>query len=223
MPKGFYQGEFHGDPWSSGEPVFTVNYGLYLPEHLQDQEGLPLIVFLHDSDGIEKSRLFRSSFLSALGKMSQEKGSFDFIAFAPVNPTARWHPESTEVVNIIKTLDYLVRQYRIDPSRIYLCGLAGGGDGVWRLAETYPEKWAAIVPVHASYLPDVRKMGLLPIWIFDRPQGERSSPTQNAAYSELQRTSSDSKYTHTTKGREGVLAEVFQSQALYDWLSKKKR
>ncbi|MGH7171657.1 MAG: PHB depolymerase family esterase [Gemmataceae bacterium] len=228
MPAGFYKGQFHGDSWWSSEPTTGVSYGLYVPPHLQDRDApFPLIVFLHGFEGRTEARLFRRNILTALAKRfggtDDANARFNFVAFAPIDPSGRWLPDSTEVRNVLLALDYVMRRHRIDPSRVYLTGIAKGGDGVWRLAEAYPDRWAALVPIHSSYPPYVQKVQYLPAWIFDAPQDGASVTQQKTLLTELQKTKADVRYTETSKKSEAVWTEVYQSQTLYDWLAKKKK
>lgn len=228
MPAGFYQGQFHGGSWWSSEPTSGVTYGLYVPPHLQDREGpFPLIVFLHGFEGTTEARLFRRNFLTALAKrFGGKNGSnacFDFVAFAPIDPSGRWLPNSTQVRNVLQTLDYVIGRHRIDPGRVYLTGIAEGGDGVWRLAEAYPDRWAALVPIHSSYQPHIQKVHHLPAWIFDAPQEGASVTQQKSLLPELQKNKADVRYTQTSKKADAVWTEVYHSQGLYDWLAMKKK
>ena len=229
MPAGFYKGQFHGDSWWSDEPTSGVTYGLYVPPHLQGHKGpFPLIIFLHSYDGRTEPRLFRRNLLTALAKRLDGKDGtsarFDFIAFAPIDPSGRWLPKSTEVRNVLKALDYVMRRHRIDAGRVYLTGIAEGADGVWRLAEAYPDRWAALVPVHSSYQPPAQKVQHLPAWLFDAPpNGPASMTNQKALLTELQKINADVRYSQTAKRAEAVWTEVYHSQSLYDWLVMKKK
>ena len=65
-----------------------------------------------------------------------------------------------------------------DPTaRVYLTGMSLGGDGVWGLAQAYPEKWAAVAPVSSFIQPDVAKVRHIPAWIvqtgLERPASSR--------------------------------------------------
>ncbi len=229
MPAGFYKGLFHGDSWWSDEPASGVTYGLYVPPHFQGQKGpFPLIVFLHGHEGRTEAKLFRRNFLTALanrfGGNDGANGRFDFVAFAPIDPSGRWLPESAEVRNVLKALDYVIRRHRIDPGRIYITGITEGGDGVWRLAEAYPGRWAALVPVHSSHYPHTLKVRHIPTWIFDsHPDGPASMTNQKTLLAELQKAKADIRYTETSKKSEAIWTEVYHSQALYDWLAMRKK
>jgi len=56
-------------------------------------------------------------------------------------------------------LEYVIRRHRIDPLRVYLTGHGRGGDGVWRLAEAHPVKWAALPRLVLTSLRTCKKFG----------------------------------------------------------------
>jgi predicted peptidase len=52
---------------------------------------------------------------------------------------------SSDTLNAL--VDEVIRNYRVDKSRVYLTGLSMGGFGTWSLAAAHPEKFAAMVPI----------------------------------------------------------------------------
>jgi dienelactone hydrolase len=228
LPPGFFKGRFRGDSWWSSEPACDVTYGLYLPPHLQDQKGTsPLLIFLHSYEGRTPQRLFKTGFLAALAhSVAREGGNgrCDFIAFAPIDPTGEWSPQSAEVQAVLRTLDYLAARHRVDPARVWLSGIGEGGDGVWRLAEAYPERWAALAPVQSSYRPELRKVRHLPTWIFAAaPDQQDSVQAPKRLQADLARAGADVQYREISKKTQAAWTEVYGSGALYEWLATKKR
>lgn len=57
----------------------------------------------------------------------------------------------------LNVLDLVMKEYPVDPTRVYLFGHSAGGAGTWYLGEKYPEKWAAIAasaaPTAANNFP----------------------------------------------------------------------
>jgi predicted esterase len=47
-------------------------------------------------------------------------------------------------------LDILIQHYHVDPNRIYVHGLSGGGEATWNFAREYPDYIAAMHPMSAS-------------------------------------------------------------------------
>lgn len=66
-----------------------------------------------------------------------------FLVVAPQCP-------SLEVWNdgaLLALLDIVVRDYDVDPRRVYLTGLSMGGFGAWSLGLRHPERFAALAPI----------------------------------------------------------------------------
>ena len=40
----------------------------------------------------------------------------------------------------------MIKEYNVDPNRVYLMGNSSGGSAVWNLGVKMPERWAAISP-----------------------------------------------------------------------------
>jgi poly(3-hydroxybutyrate) depolymerase len=62
----------------------------------------------------------------------------------PTPPTAEdfQHAE----MDVLYVTDLMVREYDVDPNRIYLMGNSSGGSAVWNIGVKYPERWTAISP-----------------------------------------------------------------------------
>ncbi|HEU5020634.1 MAG TPA: prolyl oligopeptidase family serine peptidase, partial [Bryobacteraceae bacterium] len=54
----------------------------------------------------------------------------------------------------LNVLDLVMKEYPVDPARVYLFGHSAGGAGTWYLGEKYPEKWAAIAASAAATSPN---------------------------------------------------------------------
>jgi predicted peptidase len=68
------------------------------------------------------------------------------------------------VLGLIAALE---KDYRIDPSRIYLTGLSMGGFGTWDLLSRKPDRFAAALPVcGAGDVKQAKKIAAVPVWVF---------------------------------------------------------
>lgn len=228
LPQGFYLGEYHGDSWWYGQPTPGISYGLYVPPHLQGRKGpFPLIVFLHSHGDRNKARIFQAglpmSIVHRFGTYGPN-GLFEFIAFLPIDPTGYWQAGTAEVENAMKVLDYVIARHRIDPSRVYLTGLSSGGSGVWSLAQAYPNKWAAVVPVCGFISPDVAKVRHLPAWIFHGDQDQYAPvERERILVRQLKEAGAEVRYTEFPKKNHTIGRESYDPKELYDWLATKKK
>jgi hypothetical protein len=51
--------------------------------------------------------------------------------------------------DVAEAINDFGRHVRLDDKRMWLTGSASGGHGVWRLATTEPDRWAAVAPINA--------------------------------------------------------------------------
>jgi dienelactone hydrolase len=225
MPSGFLLGRYNkGSLW---EPKL-IQYGLYVPPQLKNGKGpFPLVVFLHGvKEGNERVIFLEGVARSAANAFGPEKpnGPFPYVAFFPIDPAKLWLAGSVGVEDTMLTLDYVIEKHHIDPSRIYLTGHSVGGNGVWRLAEAYPNKWAALAPLSASTGPRIEKVRQFPIWIFHAAR-DKAAPVESdrLLFEQLKQAKADVRYTELPTEAHVIQGQVYDSKELYDWFATKKR
>ena len=70
-------------------------------------------------------------------------------------------------------INEVVETHRIDTSRIYVTGLSMVGYGSWGLAYTYPDLFAAAVPICGGGEPEkAPSMKEIPTWVFHGAKDE---------------------------------------------------
>jgi predicted peptidase len=128
-------------------------------------EKIPLIVFLHGDwqDGTDNA-----SQLAGYGNGSMElidqaiDGGVPLVYAAPQTTGAYWPPGRVEAV----IRDALAR-WPIDPRRVILTGISDGGTGVWDALKTWPQCFAAGVPMSGmTELTGLSTIRDVPQWIF---------------------------------------------------------
>jgi predicted peptidase len=202
-----------------------VHYGLYFPPHFKQEEGpFPLIVFLHGYGERRKEEVFQAGFPAAIPNYLKNFGRIPFVGLFPIDPEGVWEPGSDGVTTTMAVLDHVVKRHRIDPARIYLTGHSSGGSGVWKLAEAYPKKWAAIAPLCANYRPDVPTVKHLPCWVY---QGsvDKGIPVQTIRHlvETLRAAGCEVRYTELAGSGHIIWQQVYYKRDLFDWFAKKKR
>ncbi|MEO6316370.1 MAG: PHB depolymerase family esterase [Chitinophagaceae bacterium] len=179
------------------QKAFTININQYiggfyeaLPNHYQvTTKNYPLLIFLHGggqtgdgdkelplvlNDGVAKTindRKFPANF-SVDGK------NFSFIV---LSPQFRGYPPDSMVLSFI---NYAIKNYRVDPSRIYLAGLSMGGVLTTEMAGVYTSLFAAVAPISGESFGSDKTSnaagiatGKLPLWAFHNTD----DPTINAS------------------------------------------
>ncbi len=157
-----------------------AGYFEHLPDAYQNnrESSYPLILFLHglgERDFGQKNdleNLLRWGPPRIVAKNGSEYSAihpYRFIILAPQikSPKSSWKPKDVD-----DFINFALKNYRINPNRIYLTGISMGGNGVWEYAYSEfnnPNKMAAIVPIAAWGNPNeackiIRRN--IPVWAF---------------------------------------------------------
>jgi hypothetical protein len=141
---------------------YSYQFLRYLPPHYGDNPSVqwPLMIMLHGAGEVGTN----AELLALNGPpMLIERGrDYPAVVISPQATTRYWDPRA-----LAAFIDDLLATYHIDPARIYITGLSLGGYGTWALAEAYPERYAAIVPICGGGDPSqAAKLRDIPIWVF---------------------------------------------------------
>lgn len=203
--------------WTGKEEYLEARCLLYLPEGYDALErNWPLLLFLHgkgeSGDMIELVKKNGPPMLIGYGT------KFPFIVVSPQCPEEqRW---SIEVLDMVLT--EMVEQYRVDTDRIYVTGLSMGGEGTWKLAIAYPDRFAAIVPIcgwtDPQFAPVIRD---LPVWVFHGAKDDvvplsESEDMVNA----LKGLGSPVKFTVYPEANHDSWTETYNNPEMWEWLGE---
>lgn len=113
-------------------------YSLFIPDTYEPGEKIPLVVALHSYRGNKLFQGTPSPLIprNAIVLSPHGRGSIDYVFIAEED--------------VLACIDEVMKDYSIDPARVYLVGSAMGGTGVWSLATKYPHRFAAVAPRSAD-------------------------------------------------------------------------
>jgi predicted peptidase len=217
------------------EPRFAagagINYLLFLPADYQTNSSKrwPLIFFLHGA-GERGSDVWKVA-VHGPSKYILNHPEFPFILVAPQCPTdGHWSNDQ-----LLSLLDDVTKRYQADSARIYLTGLSMGGYGTWNLGTSFPEKFAAIVPIsgggemiglllnksggHAAALKS------LPVWAF---HGGRDTTVPQAESERMVKAMKDLgdqevELTIYPEAGHDAWTQTYNNPKLYEWLLQHRR
>lgn len=205
------------------EVPVKLDYVLYTPDGYKDsKKEYPLIVFLHGA-GERGEDLSKVSVHGPLNYI-KEGNKIDAVILAPQCPEGVYW-RAHEVAALVKKV---IKENRIDESRVYLTGLSMGGYGVWATGGEYPELFAAMAPVcGAIYRPIYRNIShiqKMPIWVFHGALDDVVSPTNsNEMVKTLKEAGNDVKYTVYPLANHNSWTETYNNPELYEWLLAQKK
>lgn len=207
-----------------------LNYLLFLPKgyDAKGEKRWPLMLFLHGA-GERGTNIWK---VATHGPPKNVATNPDF-PFILVSPQCPEHQIWSKAV-LLGLLDDIIANYAVDTNRVYLTGLSMGGYGTWDFGLTYPERFAAIVPVcGGGELITVMLLGKekgpalknLGVWAFHGgmdvvvplSESERMVKALKAAGVH------DVKLTIHPKAGHDSWTKTYQDLELYEWLLKHER
>jgi predicted esterase len=202
------------------EKFMNMRYLLYVPDDYAQDTVIkwPLLIFLHGSQEMGSDLLKVTQ--NGPPKLVREGKKFPFIIVSPqLNFGQFWDPELIYI--LVKKIS---RAYRVDEDRIYLTGLSMGGFGTWFTALTYPQLYAAIVPVCGGGNPkEAWKIRHLPVWIFHGAKDHTVSLSRSANMAAALLQFNNAKFTIYPDAEHDSWTETYSNDSLYTWLLSHKR
>lgn len=121
-----------------------IYYAVSIPKNYAATMPVPLILALHFGVGGGTGNGAGRDLLRAMVGPAFE--DLHAIIIAPDSLGGDWStPENEEAVRAL--LDETETTYSIDKSKVAITGYSMGGAGAWHLAEKWPERFSAVVPV----------------------------------------------------------------------------
>ena len=178
----------------------------------------PLIVFLHGAGerGNDLETVKRVGLPPVL-----EKYTIPFVVIAPqCGSHETWAVDKTR-----SFLDYIINQYRVDRSRLYLTGISMGGYATWYLAGHLPDTFTAIAPIcGGGNIAQAKKLVDLPVWAFHGAKDnvvpmERSKKMVD----KLKKLGGHVRYTVYPEAGHDSWTRTYNNMELYEWFLEHKR
>ena len=140
-------------------------YALYIPNGLDKEEPLPLILYLHASgESGSNLRLLENCPNGFSTFVYDGRIAPNAYIIMPQTPDGSWDAHTGDLMNLI--LD-VCENYNVDMSRISITGHSLGGYGTLSMLYTYPNFFSAAAPLSSSAnVQKCRELIKIPIWFF---------------------------------------------------------
>ena len=197
----------------------TYPFWINVPEK-ESTEKQPVLIFLHGKSlsGTDLNRVRRYGVLRAMDKGRK----IPAIVVAPQVAKGNWNPDK-----VLEVLEYVKKNYNVDESRIYVCGMSLGGYGTLHFAGKYADKITAAVAIcGGGNAKDGCKLATIPLWIqhgdvdYIVPMSESKKVVDAIKKCD---ENADVTITIIKGGNHGNVERLFHEDAMYDWLFKQKR
>ncbi|MBS1553294.1 MAG: fibronectin type III domain-containing protein [Bacteroidetes bacterium] len=136
-----------------------------------------------------------------------------------------------------RIIELTIGAYNVDPDRIYMHGLSNGAAGVWQVATTRPDLFAAILPMSATISPGdpmfnsnsnpdlgINRVRTIPAWIFQG--GVDTAPTPNNTnqlVAKLRAAGALPRYTIYPTTGHGTWGAAYNEPDFFSWMLKRNK
>jgi predicted peptidase len=214
----------------------TIRYLVFTPkDYKSDGKKWPLMLFLHGLGECSKDDLSRVK-IHGPAHFVESRPDFPFVVVTPQAPPPAGYKEgvtykSNEIIalvrniwnpqELIQLIDHVMAKLNIDPDRVYVTGLSMGGFGTWRLVASYPDRFAAAVPICGGGEPEkmAAAASRVPIWAFHGVK----DPVVPVEYSRkmveaVKRAGGDVKLTEYPGVQHDSWKATYDNPKVYEWL-----
>lgn len=166
----------------------VYRYQVFVPANWTKHQKWPVILFLHGAGERGDDGLLQTDV--GIGHAIRKNAvGFPFIVVMPqCRRNSLWVYADMQA-QALAALEQSIKEFHGDRNRLYLTGISMGGYGTWDLADEYPGKFAALVPIcggihgpksfpqlHVGVADDAKvldpykdtaeRIGKTPVWVF---------------------------------------------------------
>jgi predicted peptidase len=220
-----------------------MGYHLYVPQKYDPRKAAPLVVALH---GYGVNYGFFFSTVKDLPALCEQYG---FICAAPMGysisgwygapitvpgtpppgsrlPVPQTGSEKEQLLerelselDVMKVIEIVRREYKVDGKRIYLMGHSMGGFGTWFLGQKHLDMWAAIAPmsgINDAGLKelDIKKLARKPVLVAVGEQETETVVTSKKAVEALKAAGGEVTYVEIAGGSHGSMVAPSSARIL---------
>lgn len=213
----------------------TLPFRLLIPDSVKNGKKFPLVVFLHGSGERGDDNTIQLTWGAQEFAKPYRRQAFPAFVLAPQCPenmswtsfdlfaddSPKVFPQPSFALERTKWLvDYILKEYPIDSSRVYITGLSMGGYGTFEAISRWPEMWSAAAPVcGGAELNTLKKVGNMPIWIFHGAVDE-VVPVElsREAFAYLRKINPQVRYSEFPYVDHFSWQPAYATEELYQWM-----
>lgn len=207
-------------------PKGITDYVLQIPDSYNEKKNTvkwPVIIFLHGMG--ERGTDLNKVKNTGLAAIAAKDKDFPYILISP-QCKAETGNDWWNNANLDALYADVLKQYNVDPSRVYLTGLSMGGYGAWTWAQGSPDKFAAIIPICGAGTPaNACVLKTKPIWVFHNVDDNTVSVSNSRDMVDALKKCGSTlvKYTENPTGGHDSWTKAYKDPALFAWLSEQKK
>ncbi|MBQ7867274.1 MAG: prolyl oligopeptidase family serine peptidase [Clostridia bacterium] len=197
-----------------------ISYIIRYPGDYDPAKRWPVIIFLHGmgSRSQDIHRLQGNPFFT----VTEKHPHFPFVVIAPQCSAGTW-------VDIYQSLKKLVQHVAsaayTDPERVYLMGASMGGYGVWQLAMSMPDLFAAICPICGGGMyANAAQLKHVPVWAFHGQKDTTVLPEESEKMvNAVNRFGGNAILTIYPENGHDAWSDTYSNEAVFRWMLSHKK
>lgn len=121
---------------------------------------------------------------------------------------------------------HLIDSLNIDPNRVYVHGLSNGGEGTWKIFQTYPTLFAAALVMSGDFTPNNVDTSTVyhPLWLFQGGRDTKPSPAETASrIKKYEDAGGIVRYTEYPTLGHGTWNSAYAEPDFFSWILKQNK
>lgn len=213
----------------------TIKYRLFEPTSKNPDDRFPLIVWMHGEGESGDSNIAQLRWLELIFTDDSDRTKYPFFLLAVQKPKHDAWSESSpaesgapnDMLEVVMAItDRVVRDFAVDPNRVYVSGVSSGGSATWELATRHADRFAAIAPLASS---DTRidlagRLMNVPVRAFHSKYEISPSPEPiRQMVAAINAVGGDAELVEIESNQHDCWTAAFQDHDLLDWMLQQKR
>ena len=212
-------------------------YRFFAPKSVAEGTKLPLVLFLHGAG--ERGDDNKAQLKHCVARFLKNQKKHPCFVIVPQCPKGdRWanldwkapvgglkKKPTAPMGMALEVVDRIVKDYPVDPKRIYVSGLSMGGYGTWDALFRRPKLFAAGIPIcGGADTATAPVMASIPQWVFHGGKDE-VVPTRfsRAMVKALKQAEGTPKYTEYPGVGHNSWNKAYSEPELFSWLFSQKK
>jgi predicted peptidase len=221
----------------------AYHYQVYVPADYQSKPSWPAILFLHGAGERGDDGLLQTN-VGLAPAIRKSPSRYPAIVVMPQAPRdSQWVGTPADMA--VAALQQTMKEFKVDPKRVYLTGLSMGGHGTWYVAYRNPDLFAAVAPIcgwvreigffrgsvpvvagdSAAVMQNlVQRLAKTPIWIF-HGEVDQVVPVNGSRepFNALKAANADVRYTELLGLDHNSWDAAYGSEEFTRWLFAQHR
>ena len=219
----------------TGASGTEMPYRLFIPDDYSTSASYPIVMYLHGGAGAGNDNLKQITGGNKNGThiwitVENQKKYPCFVVAPQLLRFNRWNDPDSLRLSVyaqlaIELLEELLKEYNIDPDRVYLTGQSRGGYGTWDIIVKRPDLFAAAIPLCGGGNPRaVELIRHLPIWAFHGAK-DTTVPVEKSRemVKALKKIGGNIKYIEYPEVGHSVWHKAYLEPELIHWLFDQTR